>query len=55
MGVFASFEVMYRAHKIFFDFFSFFFEEIFCEKRNASTPLSNDPRSFRLPFECSVI
>ena len=29
--------------------------EIFCEKRNASTPLGIEPRSFRLPVECSVI
>ena len=31
------------------------FEEIFSEKRNASTPLGIEPRSFRLPVECSVI
>ena len=30
-------------------------EEIFCEKRNASTPQGIEPRSFRLPVECSVI
>ena len=30
-------------------------EEIFCEKRNASTPLGIEPRTFRLPVECSVI
>ena len=27
----------------------------FCEKRYASTPLGIEPRSFRLPVECSVI
>ena len=30
-------------------------EEIFCEKRNASTPLGIEPRTFRLPVECSII
>ena len=29
--------------------------EIFCEKRNASTPLGIEPRTFRLPVECSII
>ena len=26
-------------------------EDIFCEKRNASTPLGIEPRTFRLPVE----
>ena len=30
-------------------------EEIFCEKRNASTLLVIEPRTFRLPVECSII
>ena len=29
------------------------FEEIFCEKRKASTPLGIDPRTFRLPVICN--
>ena len=35
--------------------FNIIFEEIFCEKKNASTPLGIEPRSIRLPVECSVI
>ena len=30
-------------------------EEFFCEKRNASTPLGIEPRTFRLPGECPII
>ena len=36
-------------------YFSIYIEEIFCEKRNASTPLGIEPRTFRLPVECSII
>ena len=32
-----------------------YFEKIFYQKRNASTSLGIDPKTFRLPVECSVI
>ena len=31
------------------------FEKISCEKRNASTSLGIEPKTFRLPVECSII
>ena len=35
--------------------FLIYFEKIFCGKRNASTSLGIEPRTFRLPVECSII
>ena len=32
-----------------------YFGQVVCEKGNASTPLGIEPRTFRLPVECSII
>ena len=32
-----------------------FVEKFLCEKRNAFTPLGIEPRTFRLPVECSIV
>ena len=35
--------------------FSIYFGKNFCEKRNASTPLGIEPRTFQLPVGCSIM
>ena len=35
--------------------FQYIFEKFLCEKKNAFTPLGVEPRTFRLPVECSII
>ena len=49
-----EFSKTYYCSKLNFRFSVFFnkIQEIFCRKRNASTPLGNEPRTFRFPVEC---